>query len=141
MKTVYALIALCFTLQACNGQETPTNSINISEYSTLREYLAATSHLDDNEYVASTGAISLIKPIDGAEFEGTSRDSANTMPMLDDYAIDWSIDTDDHTATVISPASQPGEDNPVIYFDDEGFALTPPAQIDLDAIQANDWWG
>jgi hypothetical protein len=113
MKTVYALIALCFTLQACNGQETPTSSINISEYSTLSEYLAATSHLDDNEYVASTGAISLIKPIDGTEFEGTSRDSANTMwgvlptaPMLDDYAIDWSIDTDDHTATVISPASQ-----------------------------------
>ena len=182
MKTIYALIAGCLALQACNSQPgTPTASININEYSTLSEYMAAVPmrdaeytailtapaitsfddysfaasaavHLTDDEYVATTSAISAIKPIDSAEFEGTSRDDAYTPwsalptgPMLDDYTINWSMDTDDHTATVTSPSSEGTEDKsiasePALYFDDDAFGFKLPAPIDQHAIQATDWW-
>jgi hypothetical protein len=100
-----------------------------------------------------TAAVSqAIKPIDGAEFEGTSRDDAYTPwsalptgPLLDDYVINWSMDTDDHDAAVTSPANKAAEDKsvttePALYFDDDGFGSTLPARIDQYAIQATDGW-
>jgi hypothetical protein len=180
MKTICALIAACLALQACNDQSgTPSASVNISEHSTDSEYTAAASlrdaeysaalaasaitafddylfiasdaaHLTDDEYVPTTSAISAIKPIDGAEFEGTSRDDAYTPwsalptgPLLDDYAFNWSMDTDDHDAAVISPAIKAAEDKsvttePALYFDDDGFGSTLPARIDQHAVQATD---
>jgi hypothetical protein len=167
MKTIYALVAALLALQACNSQSgTPTATVSINEQSTLSDmggvplhgeftavlsapaitafddysFVASGVQLTDDEYVATTSAIPAIKPIDGAEFEGTSRDDAYTPwsalptgPLLDDYAIDWSIDTD-HTATMISSAT-----GTEIYLDDEGFAVTP-APIDLHASQVKDWW-
>jgi hypothetical protein len=175
MKTIYALVAACLSLQACNS-EAPTTSIRLnenSEYSTavpsrdaeyasvitgpaitsFDDYAFAASavHLTDQEYVATTSAIPAIKPIDGAEFEGTSRDDAYTpwsdLPtglMLDGYT-NWSMDTDDHTATVTSPSSEAVEDKsvasePALYFDDDAFGFKLPAPIDQHAIQATDCW-
>jgi hypothetical protein len=61
-----------------------------------------------------------------------------------DYSVDTSIDYDDQTATVTSPASKPITEAPVdptIHFfsDDEGFDFTVPGAIEF-AIQASDWW-
>ena len=209
MKIIYALMAACLSLQACNNQS-PSASTNANEYSTA-EYLAAMSlfEADHNAMIApqadlyvdeynvgpitqspvkpiNSGAKSYeddyamwtslpaaeywidtesgghdytatvtspaIKPIDGAEFEGTSQDDASTpwssvppIRALDDYAIDSGIDADDHTATVTSPASEPRDENssttaPASYFEDDGFDFKLPAPIDQHAIQATDWW-
>jgi hypothetical protein len=139
MKIMYALIAACLSLQACNS-EAPTASTRANENSVASEYNAAvplrdaqytavrsapaitsfddysfdnsaTVHLTDDEYVGTTGAISAIKPIDGAEFDGTSRDDTDAPWSTVYYLVDF-----DPTATVtpkieqIAPGFQGAED-------------------------------
>jgi hypothetical protein len=149
MKTLYALIFACLSLQACIDQsKTPAVSTNINEYSSIVEYAGAVPLYDDHEHTAVITTTSAVRPIDGAEFAGTSRDDAATpwasMPHLDRYAIDWSADEDEHTAAVISPASRPttapvaaGTD---FLAEDEGWDFTVPQAADLHAIQTKDWW-
>lgn len=142
MKISYALIAACLSLQACNDPA-PTGSFDTSADFYIDEYNvgvvtppAATATSIEEEYAMYW--------IDTTRDDHTAAVSPAIEP-IDDYAIDWSIDTDDHTAAVTSPASKPSEDKSVtpgaeFYLDDEGFALTLPAPIDLHAIQAKDWW-
>ena len=178
MRTIYVLMAACLSLQACNDQPTPV-STSVNENSTAKytatiplrdaestpvpptpvhsseeyswELSAALEALNDAEYVWVTGAIPGIKPIDGAEFEGTSRDDAYTLwsalptiRVLDDYAVDSEMDADDHTATVTSPAAERtgeklGTNGVELNFDDDGFHFRLPAPIDQHARQPTDW--
>ena len=179
MRTLYALIFACLPLQACIEQsKTPTISTNINEYSSIVEFAGVVPLYDDYDYTASittpiqrsyeedyatywidttnnhadhtaTVTSPAIKPIDGAEFAGTSRDNAGTPwgapRKLDEYVIDWSIDDDDHTAAVSSPASRPTTSAPVetpadFFGDDDGWDFKAAPVIDLHAIQAKDWW-
>jgi hypothetical protein len=117
MYTLYALIFACLLLQACNGSSlAPTESLAINEHSTLREYIAAVSDGQDEEYVPPV-ATATIKPIEGAEFADTSHDTADTpwsMPSFDDDAIDVSayLNDDGTTATIVLPgaASEDSDD-------------------------------
>jgi hypothetical protein len=63
--------------------------------------ISAAVHLTDGEYVAATGAIAAIKPIDGAEFEGTSRDDTDAAWSTVYYLVDY-----DPTATVTPKIEQ-----------------------------------
>jgi len=143
MKILYALIFACLSLQACIGQpETPAVSTNV------------------NERTAAL-VVPAIKPIDGAEFEGTSRDDAHTAWAIDDdvYTAWSSLDDDDYiawssfsdedyTAGVNSPATKPipsdtGADS---YFgDDYGAAMNAPEDYvidsDLDFYTVEGRWG
>jgi hypothetical protein len=169
MKMIYALTVACLSLQACNDpSSTPTASINISEHSTLGEYLASMGQADrhtaaitapagkpfegywmDDPIAYSSidfeldeynvGAITpAIRPIDGAEFEGTSRDDAytawSTEPIAWDYAIDSGlyINDDDHTGVVTVPVAPKGDARRIdwdgdFYVNEEGFTLADPA--------------
>ena len=150
MRTLYALIFACLSLQACVEQsKTPAIATNINEYSSIIEFAGIVPLYDDYDYTASITTPPAIKPIDGAEFEGTSRDSANTpwssTRNLDQYVIDWSIDEDDYTAAVISPAPKPTTDAPIetradFFADDGGWDFKVAPLMDLHAIQAKDWW-
>jgi hypothetical protein len=125
MKTLYALIFACLSLQACIGEsETPTVS-TITEYSTAAEL----------------------------NLEGTSHDNAAApqmtaaKPKLEDYWFDvglYSAD-DDHTAAVTVPTTPKLDDNANntgldFYADDDAWDFKLPETIDLHAIQAKDWW-
>jgi hypothetical protein len=154
MKTIYALIAACLALQACNSQSgTPPASVNIDEHSALSEYMAVASlrdaehtavlsgpaitafddysfaasgavQLTDDEYVATTSAIPAIKPIDGAEFEGTSRDDTDAAWSTVYYLVDYNS-----TATVIPKIER---NAPGFYSSDEdgglSFETTPATE-------------
>jgi hypothetical protein len=64
MKTLYAVVFASLLLQACNDpSSTPTGAINISEHSTLDEYIAAASTGD----VGYTAAVTVpaVKPFEG----------------------------------------------------------------------------
>jgi hypothetical protein len=126
MKTLYALIVVCLALQACNGQpETSAVATNVNEYSSANEY--ALPMFGDDDY---TAAIPAIIPIDGAEFEGTSRDDANVAwlasPELRDEIDSWAGDFDS-TGTVTAP-TQPIEDEVYPYF------WFGNADLDLDLV-------
>jgi hypothetical protein len=124
MKTLYALIFACLSLQACTGQsETPTASTNVSEYSTAREM----------------------------ELPGTSGDDAytpwSTVTGLEDYPLEIGVYGDDegHTAGITVPATPKIEDNSIntgvdLYADEDGWDFQIPDAVDLHAIQAKDWW-
>jgi hypothetical protein len=60
-----------------------------------------------DEYHVGPVTTPAIKPIEGAEFEGTSRDDAPTLR----YSIDTMIEDDDYTA--VSPATPKIEDKPI----------------------------
>jgi hypothetical protein len=127
MNTLYALIIASLSLQVWFGPSgTPTASINVSEYSTAGELL---------------------------EFEGTSRDDANTpwttatMPSLEDHSIETGlfIDDDGYTAAVTILATPKIEDQSIntgvdFFADDDAWDFKVPAKTDLHAIQASDWW-
>jgi hypothetical protein len=137
MKTLYALIFACLSLQACGQSETATVASNINEYSTASEYPLLI--VGDDDY---TAGLPEIKPIDGAEFEGTSRDDAYAhwgLPELKDYAADASIDDFDVTGGMISPASKPIEDEtwPEFWLGDDVDADITSA---VPAQQADDVW-
>jgi hypothetical protein len=160
MKTIYALLVACLPLQACIGQsETATAVTNINEYSSIVEYAAVVPLYDD--YTAAINTPPAIKPIDGAEFEGTSRDSANTpwvaSPELRDEIDAWTGNFD--YADIVT-ASKPAAEKPVDLFatgvaDDNTASVNLPAPAamwdyadgdfyvgadELYAIQAKDWW-
>ena len=125
MKTLYAVIFACLSLQACIGQsETPTVA-TVNEYSTAAEL----------------------------QFEGTSSDAATTAwttaskPKLEDHWFDVGVygADDDHTAAVTMPTTPKLEDNAIntgvdFYADDDAWDFKLPETIDLHAIQAKDWW-
>jgi hypothetical protein len=125
MNTLYALIIACLSLQVWFGPSAkPTTSINISEYSTAAELLAA---------------------------ERTSRDAnrprvAVAAPKLEDDSIETGlyIDEDGYTAAIIptTPRIQDHSINTgVNYFaDDDAWDFKVPATNELYAIQASDWW-
>ena len=122
MKTLYALIFACLSLQACiNQPETPAAVTNISEYTTAAELVYGTAA--------------------GLEFDGTSRDSANTpwttsaLPRLEDY--DISIYGADESYTASVPTMQIQDQ---FFGDDSGFDFQPAEATDLYEIQASDWW-
>jgi hypothetical protein len=54
--------------------------------------------LDHEYFVAATGSIPAIKPIDGAEFEGTSRDDTDTAWSTVYYLVDYAV-----TSAAIKP--------------------------------------
>jgi hypothetical protein len=65
MRTLYALIIACLSVQPSNGQaQTPADSINISRHSTLSEYLAAAPMGDDDRHPAAV-TVPAIKPFEG----------------------------------------------------------------------------
>ena len=89
MKTLYALIFACVSLQACNSQtETPTGSINTVAQSafdrTAKSYdddYAMWTTLPTAEFwmdttIGDADDTAAMVPIDGAEFDGTSRDGS-----------------------------------------------------------------
>ena len=115
MKTLYALIFACLALQACSEQpQTTAVATDISQYLTADQ--DGLPIIGDADITATVPAI---KPIDGAEFEGTSRDSAATpwvaSPDVRD-AIDAWIGEVDTTGTVTAPAKTPVEDDVWVEF-------------------------
>jgi hypothetical protein len=110
MKTLYALILACLSLQACSEQpQTTAVSTDISQYLTADQ--DGLPIIGDPDITATVPAI---KPIDGAGFEGTSRDSAATpwvaSPDVRD-AIDAWIGNYDTTGTVTTAASKSLDDD------------------------------
>jgi hypothetical protein len=88
MKTLYALIVASLSWQAyVNPTGTTYVALNTNEFGTPIEYVET-----------AAVATAAIKPIDGAEFEGTSRDDAHAA-----YASWLSRGYDDHTASVSAP--------------------------------------
>jgi hypothetical protein len=81
MKIIYALIAACLSLQACNNAA-PTASAGI----TAEEMVALSLYEADN--LPTIVATSPVESIDSAEFEGASRDNSQaawTTIYVDDF--------------------------------------------------------
>jgi hypothetical protein len=142
MKTAYAFIAVCLALQACNiPSDAQTVSTNINEYSTILEYVGIVPLYDEYDYTAAIGTTPAIKPIDGAEFDGTSRDDANSPWMA-------SMESHDENDGGTAPASQSAStsmwdfsmEDYHFWVNDEPFDLQVTNTIDLHTIQAKDWW-
>jgi hypothetical protein len=118
MKTIYALIAACLSLQACNNSA-PTASSGI----TAEGMVTMSLYEDDTAIVATVPA----QPIPGAEFESSSHD---------DYTAAWTtiyIDDFGYTATVPTsalPKAKRTETTPGFYIDEDGGIVyendTPP---------------
>jgi hypothetical protein len=139
MKIIYAVIAVCLSLQACNSQSnTPTGSINISEYSTLSEYIAAASMGDDDWYTAAVTASPANKPNwieNGVEFylDG-GHTAAVTVPTnrpLEDKSIGTSADfyVDEYNVGPVTPPAV----TPTSYEDDYAmWTILPTAEYWID---------
>ena len=86
MKTLYAVVFACLLLQACNDpSSTPTGAINISEHSTLDEYIAAAT-MGDIGYTA-TATAPAIKPFEGYWMDDPIVSSTATGIDGDEYNI------------------------------------------------------
>jgi hypothetical protein len=160
MKTIYALIAACLSLQACIEQgNLPIGSTNINEYSTAAELVQALSgndadtlpttaaklehpseigtFADDDDYTAGVAVATSLK------IESTSVDTIAGFYDGWDYKGQPAnlvlVDDDDYTATVILPKVEATSmDTDAAYYD--GWDFKRPQAIDLHSIQANDWW-
>jgi hypothetical protein len=108
MKIIYALIAACVSLQACNNSA-PTASAGI----TAEEMVAMSLYEADD--LPTIVATSPVEPIDGAEFTGTSRDNSQaawTTIYVDDFG---------YTATVPAPAKTESAIEALgFYIDEDG---------------------
>ena len=118
MKIIFALVAACLSLQACNNSA-PTASSGI----TAEEMTAMSLYEDDTAIVATMPA----QPVLGAEFESSSQDddtAAWTTIYVDDFG---------YTATVPTsalPKTKPTEATLGFYIDEDGGIVyendTPP---------------
>jgi hypothetical protein len=141
MKTAYAFIAVCLALQACNiPSEAQTVSTNINEYSTILEYVGIVPLYDEYDYTAAIGTTPAIKPIDGAEFEGTSRDHANTPWLASPEVSDEIAGTAPADLPVSTSMWDFSMEDYHFWVNDEPFDLQVTNTIDLHTIQAKDWW-
>jgi hypothetical protein len=123
MKTVYALIFACLSLQACIGQsETPT-ATNINEYSSANEFATTVPTGDDHTAAVTAPAIEE-QPIenyavDGDFYVDDDYNAAVTLPPakpLEDYSFDAYVDfnvDDDTTGLINAPAAMPLNDHSV----------------------------
>jgi hypothetical protein len=89
MKIIYALIAACLALQACNNAAPTTSAIiTADELAAMSLYEA-----DDLPTIVAT---SPVEPINGAEFDGTSRDNSQaawTTIYVDDFGYTATVPT------------------------------------------------
>jgi hypothetical protein len=173
MKNLCVLIFACLLLQACGQAEAPAIS-TIRDYGIGDDYTAtvpayADSSLEDDriaiDYSVDEYNVGTIKPIDGAEFEGTARDDAYAAsssqvaakfkdPWLSNGA-EFYLD-DGHTAAVTVPAARALKDqwlsNGVEFYLDDGhtaaLAMPNPAkmesnstEISADAYVDDHGWG
>jgi hypothetical protein len=145
MRIIYALIAGCLSLQACN--QAPTVSMSVEGYG-VAEQMAAMSLFEADhaaaaapyadfyvdEYNVGPLTTAAIKPIDGAEFAGTSRDDADTAWSTVYYLVDHdptatvSVDPDRDNATAADFGFYIDEEGGLVYgFDEPSAAIkTPP---------------
>jgi hypothetical protein len=150
MKIIYAVVAACLSLQACNNQAPTVSAPVITQFDDYAYNADADFYVDEyNVGVVTTGTVptgylfdagadfnfdgvntAAVKPINGAEFAGTSRDDANTA---------WStiyFHDDEYTATVNVPPTETGASETYLGFhiDEDGglvYDLTEtPSQVE-----------
>jgi hypothetical protein len=136
MNILCGLIFACLSLQArVDPPIIPASSIDYNEHSTITEYVAATSDIEDAAYVTTLTPGN--KPIERYWME----DPVDSAAYIDEYNVGYVFDfSDDVYSTEAIPAlvMKPAE-NGSFDFSIGVWGFKGPDEI-VHYVQAKDWW-